>query len=45
MWKNYEFEETQVKLELSELVVEILLNEIVEILEHIYFDCLQVIEL
>lgn len=36
IWKNYEFEETQVKLELSELVLEQLLNEIVEILEHIY---------
>lgn len=36
IWKNYEFEETQVKLELSELVLEQLLNEIVEIFEHIY---------
>ena len=36
LWKNYEFEETQVKLELSELVLEQLLNEIVEIFEHIH---------
>jgi hypothetical protein len=34
-WKNYEVEETQVKLELSEMVLEQLLNEVVEIMEHV----------
>jgi hypothetical protein len=35
IWKNFELEETQVKLELSEMVLEQLLNEVVEILEHV----------
>ena len=34
-WKSYELEETQVKLELSEMVLEQLLNEVVEIMEHV----------
>lgn len=34
-WRNYEVEETQVKLELSEMVLEQLLNEVVEIMEHV----------
>ena len=36
IWKNYEVEEIQVKVELSELVLEQMLNEIVEILEHVH---------
>ena len=35
LWKNFEIEETQVKLELSEMVLEQLLNEVVEIMEHV----------
>jgi len=35
IWKNYELEETKVKLELSEMVLEQLLNEVVEIFEHV----------
>lgn len=35
-WKNYELEETQVKIELSEMVLEQLLNELVEIFEHVH---------
>jgi hypothetical protein len=35
VWKNFELEETQIKLELSEMVLEQLLNEVVEILEHV----------
>ena len=34
-WKTFEIEETQVKLELSDMVLEQLLNEVVEILEHV----------
>lgn len=35
LWRNFELEETSVKLELSEMVLEQLLNEVVEILEHV----------
>ena len=35
IWKNFELEETQVKLEISEMVLEQMLNEVVEILEHV----------
>ncbi len=35
MWKNFDIDETGIKLELSEMVLEQLLNEVVEILEHV----------
>jgi len=35
IWKNFELEETQIKLELTELVLEQILNEVIEILEHV----------
>ena len=35
MWKNFDLDETSIKLELSEMVLEQLLNEVVEILEHV----------
>lgn len=34
-WKNYDIEETSIKLELTELVLDQLFNEVVEILEHV----------
>ena len=34
-WKNYDVEETAIKLELSDLVFHQLLNEVVEIMEHV----------
>ena len=35
LWKNLEMEETQLKVELSDCIMEQLYNEIIEILEHI----------
>jgi hypothetical protein len=34
-WSNYDIEETAIKLELTELVLDQLLNEVVEIMEHV----------
>ena len=34
-WKNHDIEETAIKLELTELVLDQLFNEVVEILEHV----------
>lgn len=34
-WRNYDIEETSIKLELTDLVLDQLFNEIVEILEHV----------
>lgn len=34
-WNNYDIEETSIKLELTELVLDQLLNEVVEIMEHV----------
>lgn len=34
-WNNYDIEETAIKLELTELVLDQLLNEVVEIMEHV----------
>ena len=36
-WKNFEVGETKVKLILSKIILDQLLNEIVEILEHVYY--------
>ena len=36
-WKNFETEETKVKLILSKIIMDQLLNEIVEILEHVNY--------
>ena len=36
-WKNFETEETKVKLSLSRIIMDQLLNEIVEILEHVNY--------
>ena len=35
LWRNLEMEETQIKVELSDTIVEQLYNEVIEILEHI----------
>lgn len=35
LWRIFELEEAGVKIELSEMVLEQLLNEVVEILEHV----------
>ena len=35
IWKNFDVEETTIKLELTEMVLDQLLNEVVEILEHV----------
>ena len=35
LWNNLEMEETQLKVELTELILEQLYNEVIEILEHI----------
>ena len=36
-WKNLEMEETQLKVEASEMIMEQLYNEIIEILEHVQY--------
>jgi hypothetical protein len=36
-WKNLEMEETQLKVEVSEMIMEQLYNEIIEILEHVQY--------
>ena len=36
-WKNLEMEETQLKIEVSEMIMDQLYNEIIEILEHIQY--------
>lgn len=35
LWKNHDVEETTIKLELTEMVLDQLLNEVVEIMEHV----------
>ena len=37
MWNNLEMEETQIKVEVTELILEQLYNEVIEILEHIEY--------
>ena len=37
-WKNLEMEETQLKVESSEMILDQLYNEVIEILEHIQFN-------
>ena len=37
LWKNLEMEETQLKVEVSEMIMEQLYNEIIEILEHVQY--------
>ena len=37
LWKNLEMEETQLKVEISEMIMEQLYNEIIEILEHVQY--------
>ena len=36
-WKNFDNEETQIKLVLSKVILDQLLNEVVEILEHVFY--------
>ena len=36
-WKNFDNEETQIKLVLSKVIMDQLLNEVVEILEHVFY--------
>ena len=36
-WKNLEMEETQLKVEVTEMIMDQLYNEIIEILEHIQY--------
>ena len=36
-WRNLEMEETQLKVEVAEMIMEQLYNENIEILEHIQF--------
>ena len=38
LWRNLEMEETQIKMETSDVIMEYLFNEIIEILEHVQFN-------